>query len=112
MGLQELIAHALGELDVFKEFLMFLDSPADRESDSAMRELLSGNTLVDQSSLLKWMLFALVIYTIISDFSNASPFTFPCGVTPPPHFIVYFGFGARLGFIKWGGTSWSARKFL
>ena len=72
VGLQELKAHAFGEPDVFKEFLMFLDSPADRESDSALTELLSGNTLADQSSLLKWMLFALVIYTIISDFSSAT----------------------------------------
>ena len=36
--------------------------PADRESDSALAELLSGNTLVHQSSLPRWMLFVLVHY--------------------------------------------------
>ena len=36
--------------------------PADWESDSALAELLSGNTLVDQSSLLRRMLFVLVCY--------------------------------------------------
>ena len=41
-------------------------SPADRESDSALAELLSGNTLADQSSLLRWMLFVLDCYTPIA----------------------------------------------
>ena len=40
--------------------------PADRKSDSALAELLSGNTLVHQSSLPRWMLFVLVIYIVIS----------------------------------------------
>ena len=40
----------------------FKGSPADRESDSALAELLSGNTLADQSSLLRWMLFVLDHY--------------------------------------------------
>ena len=71
MGLQGLKALTLGKPDVFKGFVMFLDPPTDQESDSALAELLSGNTLADESSLLRWMLFALVIYTIISDFSSA-----------------------------------------
>ena len=37
-------------------------TPLDRESDSALAESLSGNTLVDQSSLIRWMLFVLVRY--------------------------------------------------
>ena len=40
----------------------FKGSPADRESDSALAELLSGNTLADQSSLPRWMLFVLDLY--------------------------------------------------
>ena len=59
VGLQGLKAHTLGKPVVFKGFLMFLDSPADRESDSALAELRLGNTLADQSSLLRWMLFVL-----------------------------------------------------
>ena len=44
----------------------FKSSPADRESDSALAELLSGNTLADQSSLLRWMLFVLDLYFVFS----------------------------------------------
>ena len=42
------------------------DAPADRESDSALEELLSGNTLADQSS--RGMLFVLgYIFSCIFD---------------------------------------------
>ena len=51
VGPPGLKAHTLGKPHVFKGFLMFLDSPADRGSDSALAELLSGNILADQSSL-------------------------------------------------------------
>ena len=44
----------------------FKGSPADRESDTALAELLSGNTLADQSSLLRWMLFVLDFYLFFS----------------------------------------------
>ena len=44
----------------------FKASPADRESDSALAELLSGNTLADQSSLLRWMLLVLDLYFFVS----------------------------------------------
>ena len=37
--------------------------PTDRESDSTLEELLSGNTLAHQSSLPRWMLFVPVIFT-------------------------------------------------
>ena len=41
---------------------MFQVPPDDRESDSALAESLSGNTLADQSSLPRWMLLVLVRY--------------------------------------------------
>ena len=47
---------------MYSRFLVFLDSPADRESDSVLAKLLSGDTLADQSSLPRWLLFVLVRY--------------------------------------------------
>ena len=47
--------------------------PADGESDSALAELLSGNTLADQSSLLRWMLFVLVRF--ITSFHSTYSYT-------------------------------------
>ena len=44
-SLRNLKAHELGRTDVFTGFQIFQDSPADRESDRALAELLSGTHL-------------------------------------------------------------------